>query len=295
MKMNQNVKTVLWNQNMDHHSRYKSIGDIFYMIRVDKFSAMASSVPFTIDMGLLLICFQGEVEVGVDMQVCHLHRNDMIVVLPGQIIDQRTSSEDFKGLMMLYSTSFFTNLNFPVNFPLVMYDISKPLLSFSEEQFCLIRSYCTSVEEICDASIRPVLKNDVFKYLCMSLMYAFKDEIERFSAQEADMNRVVSKKFLRVLAANFREHRDLQFYADELHLSKKYFSVLIKNETGRTASEWIEEFIILEATKLLATTDYTIQEVSIAMNFANQSFFGKFFKRMTGMSPKAYRKSLLDE
>ena len=262
------------------------------MIEVNPSTSIAGSSPFTIDMGLILICHEGRIDVGLDMQSYHLRANDVMIMLPGQIVEQQIASPDFRGTLMIYSTSFFSNINFPVNFPLVIYDIQSPLLHLNDEYYSIIDKYRQTIESLCDADIRLSLKNESFKYICMSLMFAFKEQIHLYTDHDYDQNKVVSKRFLRILAANFKDHRELQFYADELHLSKKYFSVLIKNETGKTASDWIDEFIVLEAKKLLATTDKTIQDVSNAMNFSNQSFFGKFFKRMTGMSPKGYRKSL---
>lgn len=71
----------------------------------------------------------------------------------------------------------------------------------------------------------------------------------------------------------------------------KYLSQVIKSVTGRLAGEWISEYVILEAKALLKSNKYTVQQVCDMLNFANQSFFGKYFKRKTGMSPRAYMKS----
>ncbi|WP_368077566.1 helix-turn-helix domain-containing protein [Parabacteroides goldsteinii] len=63
----------------------------------------------------------------------------------------------------------------------------------------------------------------------------------------------------------------------------------MKNYSGKSAAEWIDEYIVLEAMALLKSTDMTVQEISDELNFPSQSFFGKFFKRVSGVSPKAYR------
>ncbi len=64
----------------------------------------------------------------------------------------------------------------------------------------------------------------------------------------------------------------------------------MKEISGRTAGDWIENYVIMEAKVLLKTTDMTIQEIAVYLNFANQSFFGKYFKHHTGSSPSNYRK-----
>ena len=64
---------------------------------------------------------------------------------------------------------------------------------------------------------------------------------------------------------------------------------MIRNVSGRSAAAWIDEFVILEAKNLLKYSTMSIQEVAYALNFANQSFFGKYFKHHTSMSPSAYK------
>ena len=66
---------------------------------------------------------------------------------------------------------------------------------------------------------------------------------------------------------------------------------MVKEISGRTAGEWIENYVTVEAKVLLRSTDLTIQEIASRLNFTNQSFFGKYFKHQTGMSPSEYRKS----
>ena len=65
--------------------------------------------------------------------------------------------------------------------------------------------------------------------------------------------------------------------------------MVVKKVSGRTASDWIDEYVVLEAKQMLRTTTLTVQEVSRELNFANQSFFGKYFKKHVGMSPSEYR------
>ena len=67
--------------------------------------------------------------------------------------------------------------------------------------------------------------------------------------------------------------------------------MLVKEATGRSATEWIDEFVIIEAKNLLRFSGKNIQQVAYALNFPNQSSFGKYFKRLTGISPMAYQKS----
>lgn len=95
-------------------------------------------------------------------------------------------------------------------------------------------------------------------------------------------------QFLQCVAANYRQHRDLGFYANRLCLSLKYMSHVVYNHTGRHTSQWIKDYVILDAKTMLLSGQYTIQQVADELNFANQSFFGKYFKEAVGVSPKKW-------
>ena len=98
------------------------------------------------------------------------------------------------------------------------------------------------------------------------------------------------EKFKEILSRDFLSQRSVQYYADILNVSRKYLSEVIKNNSGKTASGWIEEIVILEAKILLQNKDLTINQISDTLNFPNQSGFGRFFKKCEGISPLEYRR-----
>lgn len=83
----------------------------------------------------------------------------------------------------------------------------------------------------------------------------------------------------------------MAFYADQLCLSPKYLSKLIKEVSGKSAPEWINAYVMLEAKHLLKYTDISIKEIVFKLNFSNQTVLYKYFKAHTGMTPTEYRNS----
>lgn len=98
--------------------------------------------------------------------------------------------------------------------------------------------------------------------------------------------------FKSLLMRDFKDHRTVGYYAGKLNVTAKYLSESLKEKTGRSASQWINEAIILEAKVLLQHSAYSVAQVSEQLNFSDQSVFGKFFKANTNMSPAAYKKSI---
>lgn len=101
-------------------------------------------------------------------------------------------------------------------------------------------------------------------------------------------NRIVDR-FMSLVQQNFKTERFLDFYATKLQITPKHLSRTIKSLTGSTAVEWIERYVILESKVLLKSTNLTIQQIADELHFTTQSFFGKYFKKKVGMSPKDFR------
>lgn len=101
----------------------------------------------------------------------------------------------------------------------------------------------------------------------------------------------LSDRFIKLVKDKFKTERFLEYYADELGVTPKHLSRTVKAQTGYSAASWIERFLILEAKILLKSTNLTIQQISDTLNFPTQSFFGKYFKKNVGVSPKLYRNS----
>ena len=101
----------------------------------------------------------------------------------------------------------------------------------------------------------------------------------------------IFQRFISEVETYYRRERSVKFYADLLCISPKYLSSVIYKVSQKLAGEWIDAYVILEAKTLLKSERLTVQQISERLNFPNQSFFGKFFKRCSGMSPKEYMNS----
>ena len=101
--------------------------------------------------------------------------------------------------------------------------------------------------------------------------------------------RAMYEQFMLLLNKHHCREHSIKFYADQICISPKHLSAVIKQISGRSAAEWIDEYVILEAKNLLRYSTMNIQEIAYYLNFTTQSFFGKYFKRLTGMTPGQYR------
>ena len=101
----------------------------------------------------------------------------------------------------------------------------------------------------------------------------------------------IFNRFLMSVFRNCSEERSVTFYAREQHLSPNYLSTIVKNQSGRTAIQWIETFTLLQAQHDLLQTRLSIKEIAYQLHFPDQSGFGRSFKKHSGVSPTDYRNS----
>ena len=137
-------------------------------------------------------------------------------------------------------------------------------------------------------------RREAVRHLVTSLFYHFhylqadnrRDEQLRPSRQEE-----LFRRFITLVNEHCKTQRTTTFYADRLCLSPRYLSSVIRNVSGRTVVEWVNRAVILEAKVLLKHSDLLTYQIADELHFPNPSFFSKFFKRMTGMTPQEYQRT----
>ncbi len=101
---------------------------------------------------------------------------------------------------------------------------------------------------------------------------------------------IIFQQFMLALYTNFREHRNVRFYAMRSGVSLKYFSTIIRQLSGASPSDWIETVVIGEAKSMLSDVNNSIKDIASALNFPDAPTFTKYFHRVTGLTPKKYRR-----
>ncbi len=120
----------------------------------------------------------------------------------------------------------------------------------------------------------------------------FKDEHVQDRKSAVSRQHVVFENFIKLLEIHADKHRDVKFYANELNVTPKYLSAVSHVYTGKSAISSIEDFVINKIKSIMGERAYSIRQICKLMNFNSQSFFGRYFKRITGMSPREYMLSI---
>jgi len=287
------MKTIseLLNSEVKDPSSIVNAQDEFIILDNPKLSPY-TSYPYKNEWIIATLCEQGYAKGKVNMREYFIEANGFILILPGQVIGSSELSPDFKGQILLLSPQFANNVNLG-SMPLFTKSVErKPYYEFPEEAARAIRNYIALCRSIITIKKEPNIL-EVLQLLSKGFFIAMEEFITApkplprlSSPQSSDL----AEAFLNLVELEYRQHRDLGYYADRLCRSVKYLSRVIKESTGRSATDWIERCVIADAQAQLVSTKKRISEISDDLDFPSPSFFGKYFKRVTGLSPAAFRK-----
>ncbi len=248
--------------------------------------------PHKIDKVTQIVVTKGRFSCIVDFRTYSLDAPAVAIFLPGQVVESFETDEDFTGFGIMMSSDFTDSMNLPVSLQERLFIKNTQFYSISSEVVDVLSSVYRQVSNIIKQHDNPY-KENIIRHLFSAYYYGLGYYMHGLQSKPSSLTAQQEKceKFMSLVSEHFKKEREIEFYANKLCVSKKYLSSLLKQETGMTALEWIERYVVLYAKSCLTSTTMTIQQISDEFEFSSQSVFGKYFKRVEGVSPKAYRNS----
>ena len=247
----------------------------------------AYASPFII----LCLNHRGCLKTIYDKQQKEFHKHDLVVIPPGHVMLAQESSDDYLVSLLVISPQFLTKLKHthPFYFEHVENRYNS-LFHLSDEQYEGVLGHfrlLNAISQLSHPERDDLLVKQMETGTQLIEIYLHENGI---TAPELTPNQQLFHRFQNALVNHFHESREVQYYANLLCLSPKYFGSIIKKQTGISTSEWISRYIIIQAKSLLRhSKNLNIQQISQQLGFADPAAFTRFFKTNAGMSPKEYR------
>ncbi len=250
--------------------------------------------PFMSDMIIAIILKRGTLKLIIDMLEYEAKSPCMIIILPQQIFKITRLPDDLDGTTIMLSKEFSDSLfNEYAAFNQLRKTVEiNPITYFVEGVREAFDTYLKLLEDLINSPMR-LYKLEAAKHLTLSMFYGMVSSLHDLNEiKPIDRQTILFKQFERELKLNYKREREVAFYADKLCISPKYLSAIVLEQTGMSALKVINEYVANECQALLLSSNLTLQQISDKLNFPSQSVFSKFFKRMTGLSPRDYRKQI---
>lgn len=301
------MKSAYWDLDLIRLSlEYEDAGLDKQLILLDSFddasgednntNILFTNHPVKLSFTIVIFCLSGQMRVQISLQDFELHANDVLVVQEGTIGEYKGMDTDTRIAVIALGNEYLqysSQIDATMSLKRQLY--VSPFYHLDakamEEAMTVYRLMKAKIAEI-DNPFRKgvllgylqVLTYNAYRYLLAA--ESSRDKVkEKLSRQEELYN-----AFIKEVRKNYTKERSISYYADVLCVTPKYLSQIIRKVSGRLAGDWITDYVILEAKALLKSRKYTVQQVADMLNFANQSFFGRYFKDKVGCSPSEYQK-----
>ena len=259
--------------------------------------------PAKLNGYISILCTGGEVTLTVQMNEYTLTENSLLVA-PASVLMFK-SCKNCELYLMAASSEFAVEMNIDIKAVI-------PIVS-SLHTSVILRQLDASHTERMQTSFAQLHKEytapqgvgvDVSFYREMAMRHMYSVIIYRLWEFVAVVNQVETtpvqkdrssdyfKQLVNLLRENYRTERSVEFYANEMNLTPKHLSRVVRTYSGKSVHQWIDDFVVLEIKNLLKYSDMSIQQISYELNFPNPSFMGQYFKRITGKTPGEYRRDI---
>lgn len=291
--MSHNIPYLLWRDNLPLITpENKRLGDDFLVVDINHTDDGFGGEPFLCDVTFSIVVTKGWSEVSINMRKYRIEAPAVVIVMSDSIVNAIGSSLDMEGFALIMSgrvlSPMFNNASLSTSLRTSV--MKNPVIELQDLN--PFTWYKTALENLL-ASDSCAFKMETVQHLTLALFYGYMLGRHKETMPESSTrNEEITKNFLTLVEDEYKNHREVHWYSDKMCITPKYLSMAVKEASGRTPLDWIEEYCVIAAKAMLFSTRMSIDDISVRLNFASQSLFGKFFKRVTGITPRDYRKSL---
>ena len=284
-------------QNLKPRSGFDTIrlGDSDELVVMENFGSLPKGELSLDRHGLIVICTEGIAQFDYDGQQIRLHKDDLFLYMSHSVVTNFMSSSDFNCRQIWFSRGELWNINKygEVSLSDLPYLKRHPIMHLTDDDVKLLDDYFQLLcRRMRDSS--PVLYSNIVRSLVSTMMLEILSMMRRQEPENTvttDVHRRrLANEFMRLVEQSDGRIRKVDDFANQLNITPKYLSTLLKETMNRRPSEMIHFYTLKAIEHRLRYTDMTMQEIANDLNFANASFFGKYFKEHAGMTPLDFRK-----
>jgi len=250
---------------------------------------MRQKPPFVINDHRLGIITSGEAYINFNLQDRHVTAGTLVYIGPGTIINPIRLSDD----LQVFGIGLFADFPMPFAQGQMPSAFNGQIRDF---QLPVGESDINTASHILNTIWHVVHTEDYHRPTVTTLVAALMHHYDHLFRQQSDMHAVsrsreqtIFDRFIQLVTLHSTEHHQIGYYAERLCLTERYLSTVIRQASGTTAKDWIDRALITRIKIELRHTDKSTAQIAEEMHFANPSFFAKYFKRLTGLTPIEYR------
>lgn len=275
------------------------LGDSDELVLIENIRAVPAGKICPQKHGIIMICTEGQAQLEYDGVTIRIQKNDFFLYMAHSVGCNFLMSSDFNCREIWFTHTALYNIN--LYSETTLFDLSDlklhPVVHLTESDASMLDNYFNSLcQRMSDTSL--VLQRDIVRSLFGTMLLEMLSMMRRTTKEETSHGGVSTHshhkkrlvdKFIRLVNHSDGRIRRVDYFADQLNITPKYLSTVLKEVMNRRPSIYIQLFTLKAIKHRLCFTDMTMQEIALDLNFPNASFFGKYFKQHEGMTPMEFR------
>jgi AraC family transcriptional activator of pobA len=253
--------------------------------------------PFRSDHFSFTLVHEGDFSIKVSLLDYNVKKNNILMIAPNTVRQFLDVSPHCRLTSVTFTSAYLSATSIHTKnvdaFDFLSSQVS-PLLTVDDKAMVPLTSILNIIEGKIDIRDELAFQDEVLLNLFTGFVYevsALYQKQQTIAEVRGTRKEELTFRFLKILPQHFKEERSVQAYAAMLNITPKYLSQTVKEITGKTAGEFIDEIVIMEAKVALNDPSLTIAQVADYLNFSDQFFFSKFFKKQCGINPSKYRQT----
>lgn len=252
--------------------------------------------PQVITYGAILICRKGKATVNINYKEWHLHEGAVITVFPNDVVELKVKSEAslFDVEMLKYNASLLREASLQLEqtvYSSLREDRCRQdtpvVTNIIDSMFALLKVYFNQSECTCISQLVLLQLKAFFvgfhEYLQRNPQNRPDDEVKSYRVRE------LFNRFMMLMERDYKLSRDVNYYADLMYITSKYLTNIVRQVAGHTPKTIIDQYVILQLKMQLQRSSQSIKEIAWEYHFTDVSFFCRYFKKHTGLTPQQMR------
>ncbi|UYW02414.1 AraC family transcriptional regulator [Flavobacterium agricola] len=241
--------------------------------------------PHKHDFFIIVLFEQAQGKHKIDFIEYEIASKQVHVLFPGQVHEWHIE-EDSKGYQLMIDQVFFERFSPYLRFSVTNY-INNPSIALSDSSFELLKYEFESIKN--EIETKNPLQDVIYARASVIAAVVSKEAENLFKDAKIFQANPRLAKFNSLIDKHFKEEKFVAFYAEKLHISANYLNILCKKHLKISATQLIQKRVVLEAKRLLQSTDLTIKEIAFELGFVDHAYFSNFFKSQTKITPTQFR------
>ena len=266
--------------------------DEIFKAGADKDEWLPPGKTMKVDVDTIIFCRKGTALIEIDLIPYEIVANTQLIIIAGSIVHNISNSDDFRISYIIFKYEVYDEATAQLEPSFTFFLKEYPCVQLGEKRINKMNYLVEAMEDFYNEKTNcfrvKIFKNNIQSFL-LDVYDKTRTLFKIDKSEEVGRKEELFIRFIHLIHNFCPKEREVGFYADKLHITSRYLSSITQNVADKSAKYIIDKHAIQRIKIMLKYSNMSIQDISYELNFPDQSFFARYFKKHTGMTPLEYR------